>query len=338
MSGANGDGEGRATDRWLALVIDAPEGDGRVGIGHVGPVLTATNGEVGGNGHGHLAVLAPPIPAVPPPLPESVRPLEVPPPPEPVLPPPAALPTDPDTVEFVLPWVETARRRRRLGTALSVLGWLALFAGLGIAGTGLFAAGAAADEVQAELAAVHGSLSDDEGVLAAAERAVSSAERSLAGLEDSIGTLEPSLDGLEGAIAEMILRDSPASSTDLLASNLPDLQRIATATDRVLGVLEGMGVSIENRVSMSDAIDAFGEAGLGVAPRPGEGAGFGPILLQYPLPGYPITAEFGVCRDGCRRSHGGIDMRAPRSTPIHAAASGVVRRAGWINGSAGYGL
>jgi murein DD-endopeptidase MepM/ murein hydrolase activator NlpD len=342
MSGANGDAEVRE-GRWLALVIDGADGNGHhlegaaaAGNGHAAQVVG--NGQVGAHAMAEMALLAPPAPAIAPPLPQSLPPMELPPPPEPAIPPPATLPTDPDTVEFVLPWLKSARRRRRFGAALGALGWVALLTGLVVAGAGLIAADAAADEVQADLAVVHGAVIDDEGVLAAAGRALTSADRSLAGLEESVGELEPSLAGLEVALADLLLRDRPASSTDLFASSLPDLQRIAVATDRVLGMLEGMGVSIENRVSMSDAIDAFGEAGLGVAPPPGAAAGFGPILLQYPLPGYPITAAFGICRDGCRRSHGGIDMRAPRATSIQAAAAGVVRRAGWINGSAGYGV
>ena len=51
--------------------------------------------------------------------------------------------------------------------------------------------------------------------------------------------------------------------------------------------------------------------------------------LVFPLPGRDDRAArsfFGAARDGGRRSHAGIDLFAPRGTPVVASADGMVRR------------
>ncbi|MEA3501651.1 MAG: peptidoglycan DD-metalloendopeptidase family protein, partial [Actinomycetota bacterium] len=52
-----------------------------------------------------------------------------------------------------------------------------------------------------------------------------------------------------------------------------------------------------------------------------------PFSLGYPLPGVSgVSSTFGMIRDGGGRLHQGIDISAPKTTPVLAAASGVVSR------------
>jgi murein DD-endopeptidase MepM/ murein hydrolase activator NlpD len=52
----------------------------------------------------------------------------------------------------------------------------------------------------------------------------------------------------------------------------------------------------------------------------------------HPAPGYPVTSEFGSCRDGCSRLHKGIDLGVPIGTSVRAADGGTVHSVGWISG------
>lgn len=50
-----------------------------------------------------------------------------------------------------------------------------------------------------------------------------------------------------------------------------------------------------------------------------------PGTIAYPIQGSAnILDTFGEARDGSRRTHEGVDMMAPRRTPVLAAADGVV--------------
>lgn len=71
--------------------------------------------------------------------------------------------------------------------------------------------------------------------------------------------------------------------------------------------------------------------------------------MRWPLAGaYPLTSGFGLRTHpilGGRRNHDGVDLGAPKGTPVHAAADGVVTYAGFdgVNGlyvkvDHGYGL
>ena len=62
------------------------------------------------------------------------------------------------------------------------------------------------------------------------------------------------------------------------------------------------------------------------------GSGF----LQYPVASVEISSGYGASRSGGRRSHKGIDLRAPKGTSFMAADSGTVTFAGWGGGSYGY--
>ena len=57
---------------------------------------------------------------------------------------------------------------------------------------------------------------------------------------------------------------------------------------------------------------------------------FDPSQIAFPVGGeeYRITDSFGDCRDGCSRSHEGVDIMAPKGAPVYAAADGV---ADWVS-------
>lgn len=59
------------------------------------------------------------------------------------------------------------------------------------------------------------------------------------------------------------------------------------------------------------------------------------FLLRKPVPNGEFRSGFGMRRHpilGYMKLHAGVDWAAPRGTPIIAAGSGVVERAGWSNG------
>jgi hypothetical protein len=59
---------------------------------------------------------------------------------------------------------------------------------------------------------------------------------------------------------------------------------------------------------------------------------FDPAAMVFPVGGsdYRIADNFGVCRDGCTRSHEGVDIMAPKGAPVYAVAAGVVT---WVSDS-----
>ena len=63
------------------------------------------------------------------------------------------------------------------------------------------------------------------------------------------------------------------------------------------------------------------------------------IVWYTPLKSYTITSKFGLRSDpftGKLTGHDGLDMAAPKNTPIYATRAGVVSFAGYQEGGAGY--
>jgi len=57
----------------------------------------------------------------------------------------------------------------------------------------------------------------------------------------------------------------------------------------------------------------------------------GPIAFESPLPGYSVNSNFGLRQmsyEPHARMHEGVDIAAPKGSPIHAAAGGHVSRTG----------
>lgn len=63
------------------------------------------------------------------------------------------------------------------------------------------------------------------------------------------------------------------------------------------------------------------------------------VVWYTPLKSYTITSKFGLRKDpftGKLTGHDGLDMAAPKNTPIYATRAGVVSFAGYQEGGAGY--
>lgn len=71
---------------------------------------------------------------------------------------------------------------------------------------------------------------------------------------------------------------------------------------------------------------------LPAAPAVAELTPFDPNAMAFPVGGddYRIIDNFGVCRDGCSRSHEGVDIMAPKGTPLYAAGDGIAH---WVSNS-----
>ncbi len=108
----------------------------------------------------------------------------------------------------------------------------------------------------------------------------------------------------------------------------PDDEDKATDESELLYVQATFGGNTRTfyRFRMADgSVDYFDE----------EGRSARQFLLRNPVPNGKFTSGFGNRRHpilGYSRMHTGIDWSAPRGTPIIAAGSGVVEKAGWAGG------
>jgi murein DD-endopeptidase MepM/ murein hydrolase activator NlpD len=122
-------------------------------------------------------------------------------------------------------------------------------------------------------------------------------------------------------------RLDPSDRLDVLFTQ-PDAQGAMTTGSELLYVAANFAGQTRSlyRFQMEDgAVDYFDEDGRSARQ----------FLLRNPLPNGKFRSGFGGRRHpvlGITRMHTGVDWAAPRGTPIIAAGSGVVEKAGWAGG------
>lgn len=141
--------------------------------------------------------------------------------------------------------------------------------------------------------------------------------------------------------------DEPASSSDWLSSFMQTnsmmmwaSMMMSAAMDQlmsVVGRLAQAGRSSSSRSSISGREPAAASIQGG---RSSTAPGAGWSGFDSPLKNHPITSVFGpridpVDHQKCR-FHKGVDIGAPRGTPIRAPAGGKVVAAGWLEGYGNY--
>lgn len=242
------------------------------------------------------------------------------------------------------------RIRRDIGSFLSTIGAVLIVGALGAVAIGLLAADRVANTVTTDLSLAEARVSETSSSLIAAEGQLGSAATDLTELEFALSELGVTFDELERALNGVTIRAGSPAGEDLLASIMPDLLTVGEKFDEVLNTFEDLGMAFDPSVPVNVAFRAISRARAEAASvvvetaAPAEtvsiepAVGFSAFTLQYPVPGYPVTDVFGVCRDGCTRTHAGVDMNAPSWTPVLAAGEGVVSHAGWLSSGAGFAV
>lgn len=154
----------------------------------------------------------------------------------------------------------------------------------------------------------------------------------------SLGDLSTALDTASRVAADLeeAARAGPPSNEAELEQLTGAIFRLADALDDAFPELAEVGLA--GAIGPGEALRATSEALTipSTAPAPAPVTGFGPFVLQNPLPGRAVTNPFGTTRG--ESVHNGIDFGAPAGTEILAAADGVVERAGWLDEAAGNGV
>jgi murein DD-endopeptidase MepM/ murein hydrolase activator NlpD len=160
-------------------------------------------------------------------------------------------------------------------------------------------------------------------------------------LESAAATLGEVSTALDAAVR--IAADLEAMANAGLPSGPDGLETLVGVIDRLAGAIDaafpGLAeLGVTGPDGPGDALRAAGAALLAGSdvPTPVPVTGFGPFVLQYPVPGGFVTDSFGTDRGDS--VHHGIDIGAPAHTPILAAADGVVHRSGWLDAGAGNGV
>ena len=100
----------------------------------------------------------------------------------------------------------------------------------------------------------------------------------------------------------------------------------------VTGALAGQSGGVPRVASVQGLDDPPGTGSRGRGLRRAEPTTLAVLRSRWPLHG-PITSGFGPRGTWWdRHFHTGVDIRAPRGTPVHTPATGVVAFAGWRSG------
>ena len=251
-----------------------------------------------------------------------------------------------DRIRRWRPWTVS---RMVLGCSIWSAGWVGIIGGLAMLGAGLLAADRVAADLGGELEVAVTTVNGVGVTLDEAERALAGTAGELSAVEARLETVAGSVDVADDLAAALASISNDGREAVDVAALLPLLEDLGIVIDGAFDGLAAVGLPHDGDVSYSEALRAVAilrestdiarlqdQAAAAAALR--EAIGFGEIVLQYPLPGYRVTGRYGLCRDRCSRLHEGIDMTAPKWTPILAAADGVVTDIGWISSGAGYGV
>jgi murein DD-endopeptidase MepM/ murein hydrolase activator NlpD len=138
-----------------------------------------------------------------------------------------------------------------------------------------------------------------------------------------------------GVLASLVLGVTPALANDAATSTSV---QIAGSVERVEAPMAG------DDSEFTELFASWGELGNGGMVTTGGQILAAPRLdvavpSQMPLAGMTLTSSFGMRTHpvlGGRRQHNGVDLAAPRGTPVYATADGRVGMAQWFSSYGNY--